>query len=260
MKRRTPLWWKMALSGNTPGGGYPLLVRWTEDFDCGRETEWWYCLKDTPFEIESLKAKQRYEVKKGRKNFIVRQISPAEYSRELARIEEEAFLAYPAKYRPVFRNHEFLEKVRSWEEKDTVVLMAFDRVTEECCGYAMLKNQERFCAFQKLKTVPVFEKRGINAALVDKILEYYEEPLKKGYMIIDGERNVLHQTAFQDYLEKYFGFRKAYCTLHVRYRPWVGVAVKLLYPFRNILKKCKARTLHKLNGVLYQEEIRRTFE
>lgn len=241
------------------GGGYPLLARWTEDFDCGKETEWWYCIKDTPFAIEALKAKHRYEVKRGRKHFTVRQINPPEYGEELARIEEQAFLAYPPEYRPHFRKNEFLEKVRSWEAEDTVVLTAFDRESGECCGYAMLQNRERFCGFRKLKVLPEYEKKGINAALVDKILELYQEPLKQGYLIIDGERNVLHQTSFQDYLEKYFGFRKAYCTLHVAYRPWVGAAVKLLYPFRQVLKKSKRRSLHKVKGILYQEEIRRTF-
>jgi hypothetical protein len=31
--------------------GMPLLARWTSDFDCGYETEWWYCIKDSPFDI-----------------------------------------------------------------------------------------------------------------------------------------------------------------------------------------------------------------
>ena len=42
--------------------GHPLLARWTTEFDCGCETEWWYVVKDTPFDIGSLKAKRRYEI------------------------------------------------------------------------------------------------------------------------------------------------------------------------------------------------------
>ena len=45
-------------------GGMPLLARWTTDFDCGSETNWWYVIKDTPFDINALKSKRRYEIKR----------------------------------------------------------------------------------------------------------------------------------------------------------------------------------------------------
>ncbi len=49
------------------GRGRPLLARWVTDFDCGYETNWWYVIKDTPFDIDALKAKRRYEITKGLK-------------------------------------------------------------------------------------------------------------------------------------------------------------------------------------------------
>ena len=39
-------------------GKTPLLARWTTNFDCGYETNWWYVIKDTPFDINVLKAKR----------------------------------------------------------------------------------------------------------------------------------------------------------------------------------------------------------
>lgn len=51
------------------GGGVPLLARWTENFDCGYETNWWYVIKDTPFDVNTLRSKRRYEINKGIKNF-----------------------------------------------------------------------------------------------------------------------------------------------------------------------------------------------
>lgn len=60
-------------------GGIPFLARWTTDYDCGCETSWWYVIKDTPFNIATLKAKRRYEINKGKKNFEVRRINPSEY-------------------------------------------------------------------------------------------------------------------------------------------------------------------------------------
>ena len=35
-------------------GGAPVLARWTSDWDCGYETEWWYVIKDEPFDITAL--------------------------------------------------------------------------------------------------------------------------------------------------------------------------------------------------------------
>lgn len=42
-----------------------LLAKWESEWDCGDKTDWWYCIKDTPFEIERLKSKRRYEINKG---------------------------------------------------------------------------------------------------------------------------------------------------------------------------------------------------
>ncbi len=66
----------------------------------------------------------------------------------------------------------------------------------------------------------------------------------------------MHETHFPDYLEKYFGFRKAYCKLHVMYAPKYKSLIKLLYPFRRIFKKFDSvGKVHQLNGVLTMEEI-----
>ena len=50
--------------------------------DCGYETNWWYVVKDTPFDLNSLKAKRRYEINKGIKNFEVIDIDPKNYSED----------------------------------------------------------------------------------------------------------------------------------------------------------------------------------
>ena len=71
---------------------------------------------------------------------------------------------------------------------------------------------------------------------------------------MDGARAISHETHFQDYLEKYFGFRRAYCHLHVKYKWWVLLAVKALYPFRTMIEKSKSSLAHNITGVLRMEE------
>jgi hypothetical protein len=105
--------------------------------------------------------------------------------------------------------------------------------------------------------MPEMERLGINAAMVATIVEDYSERMGQGFYVNDGSRAVLHETAFQDYLEKYFGFRKAYCKLNVKYRFPVNAIINALYPFKNRINK-ESRLGSKISAVLLMEEISRT--
>lgn len=232
----------------------PLLARWTTDFDCGEETNWWYVVKDRPFDISELKAKRRYDINKGIKNFEVRQINPVEFSEQLYEVQVAAFLAYPAKYRPTVVKEYFIDQLSAWT--NVKVYGAFFRENGKLCGYAAVRCTAEYLNFTVQKTMPQYERYGINAALVHKLLEDQSVFLSNGGYICDGARSINHESAFQDYLEKYFGFRKAYCKLHVSYNPKIKPLIKLLYPFREILIKLDSTKLvHQINGVLKMEEI-----
>lgn len=236
-------------------GGTPFLARWTTDFDCGFETNWWYVIKGDPFDISKLKAKRRYEINKGTKNFEVVRIDPSQHKESIYNVQVAAFSAYPEKYRPTVDKSGFMAAMDRWES--FVILGAFSRTTGELAGYTMLKiDSSVHIAFNVLKTNPLYEKDAVNAALVEGVLRYFNEFLVNGGFICDGARSINHETAFQDYLEKYFGFRKAYCKLHIEYNPKVKWIVKILFPFRSFLNKLdRISAMHQLNGVLKMEEI-----
>lgn len=235
--------------------GKPLLARWTTDFDCEQETNWWYVIKDTPFEIDKLKAKRRYEINKGRKNFTVQEIVPCDYPDELYQITVSAYSQWPEKYRPHIAEDSFKSVLINWNTY--VVLGAFNKDNGELCGYALLTEFEHHVEFNVLRVNPEMERLAINAAVVDGILEKYNDRLGKNFYINDGSRSIRHETAFQDYLEKYFGFRKAYCKLHIKYRFPVGIAVKIIYPLRNRINK-ESNLGSLISGVLKMEEINRS--
>ena len=110
--------------------------------------------------------------------------------------------------------------------------------------------------FAVLRVKPELEHNGINAVLVNSILCDNNDFINNGGYICDGARNINHETNFQGYLEKYFGFRKAYCKLHIKYRFPFNIAVKILLPFRKIFyKNSKKRGLHNIAAVLKMEEI-----
>ena len=83
----------------------------------------------------------------------------------------------------------------------------------------------------------------------------------KGFKYVhDGARSISHDTSIHTFLVKKFKFRKAYCHLHVIYKREVKLAVTVLYPFRNILKKLDQNIINKISVLLKQEEIRKSFD
>ena len=239
------------------GGGTPLLARWTTDWDCGYETNWWYVIKDNSFDAASLKAKRRYEITKGIKNFEVKRINPEAYAEELYSVQVAAFSAYPPKYRPSVDHDSFVTGVAQWT--GALVYGAFFRETDELAGYAYLgEGNDCWLDFSVLKTKPQFERLSVNAAIMAYILESNREFLENGGVICDGSRNINHETSFQDYLEKYFGFRKAYCKLHILYNPKISWVIKVLYPIRKMLLRFdEVGLIHQVNAVLKMEELAR---
>ncbi|MDD4376713.1 MAG: hypothetical protein PHH48_00975 [Eubacteriales bacterium] len=235
--------------------GYrPLLARWTTDFDCGYETEWWYCILDKPFDLSNIKAKRRYEINKGLKKFYVKKINPREYKEAIYNVQIEAYKAYPDKYRPnIDRNNVFCD-IDSWEVY--AYYGVFKIEDNSFCGYSLINRDGKYMYYAIHKVIPQYERDGINAALVYGFLEDQKDFLSEGGYICDGSRNIIHETGFQDYLEKYFLFRKAYCKLNIKYRFPLNLIIKITYPLKKILKKLdNNKTVHLLNGLLAMEEV-----
>ena len=231
-----------------------FFARWTSDWDAQDETKWWYVIKDSPFDINELKAKRRYEVNKGIKNFDVTEIDCKNFKEEIYAVQMAARRVYSEH----ITNKKSKEKLfydieNKWDYYKSYG--AIYKETGEFCGYALLRKDGKYINYALQYAKPEFEKYGVNAALVNKILEDHKEFLLSGGYICDGSRTIHHESAFQDYLQKYFGFRKAYCRLHVKYKTGFGIFVSILYPFRNILKKSGNGKIKKVSSVLTMEEV-----
>lgn len=122
-------------------------------------------------------------------------------------------------------------------------------------GYCQCIVEGSNVATSIIKYDPNYLKYYSSYALMDAILSYYVR--ERNMMVSNGTRAIAHDTNIQDYLLK-FGFRREYCRLNVFYQPLVGMAVKVLYPFRRFLKLMPDDSLkHKVEAVLYQEQLRR---
>ena len=184
-------------------------------------------------------------------------INPAEYKEDLYLVTKKAYEQYPLKYRPSLIKEKFIADISQWKQRK--VYAAFYKETGDLKGYLWINEYKSYVDFCCLKSDPEYEKHGINAALVYAIVTHYSGKLNNGFYICDGVRATLHETKFQDYLEKYFGFRKAYCRLHMLYRFPIGYIINLIFPMRGFIKS-KGKISSKLWTVLKLEEISRNSE
>lgn len=256
----TPIWNKKLWKNKW--NGIPLLARWTSEFDSKEYKSWWYIIKDEPFDIQLLKSKRRNIINKGNKNFKINEINPIDYTKELLEVQIAAYSVYPEKYRPNIEKEEFINYLKLINKEIKInkkkMFGAFVRETDLLVGYILVGIYDEYIAFNVLKTNPEYEKMQVNAALVNGLLVAFENQLKlhKGFYICDGERSINHETNFQDYLEKYFGFRKVYCKMNICYRGYFSFIIKLLYPIKNILLKIDhIGFIHQVNAVLKMEQI-----
>jgi len=244
-------------------GKKPLFARWISNWDCKKDTGWWYVIKDTPFDITVLKTKRRYEITKALRFCEVREINPVDYADALLVVQIDSFSAYAERSRPEVDIGKFRKKLDDWAVLAHLgkirVFGAFFKDSGELIGYSMVSIQDRSIDFTVQKTKPQFEKFNVNAALVYSVLDSFRSLLEKGFYICDGSRCINHETHFQEYLEKYFCFRKAFCLLHIVYRAPLATIVNILYPFRSFFASLGrfVGLFHLLSSVLKMEEIAR---
>ena len=242
------------------GGKMPLFARWVSDFDCSEETQWWCIIKDTPFDIMSLKSNRRSLITRGLKRVDVKVIVPADYADQMANILIKEWKYYDDSYEEGNDRREQTEEFKKLTRENlgnSEYLGAFLKDTDTMIGYAIYNLFDDWIEYSVVKTDPEYLNTQVNAALAYFGVERYMRPGIK--YIHGGWRTMIHESNYQEYLLKNFGFRKAYCKLHIQYRPLMQIAVNVLYPLRGIIKKVKNKGIYTVWCALQQEEIRRTF-
>ena len=242
------------------GGKMPLFARWVSNFDCTEETEWWCIIKDTPFDIMSLKSNRRSLITRGLKRVDVKVIIPADYAEQMLNILVKEWKYYDDSYEEGNDRQKLTDDFKKLTMKNlgnAEYLGAFLKDTDTMIGYAIYNLFDDWIEYSVVKTDPEYLNTQVNAALAYFGVERYMRPGIK--YIHGGWRTMIHESNYQEYLMKNFGFRKAYCKLHIQYRPLMQIAVNVLYPLRGMIKKVKNKWIYTVWCALQQEEIRRTF-
>ena len=103
---------------------------------------------------------------------------------------------------------------------------------------------------------PAALRQCVAYALFYEMHRHYLEERKFDY-VSDGARSISHDSSIHDFLMSKFGYRKAYANLHVVYKPWLYMAVRLAFPFREFIARFNLDPLKKVSILLRQEDIRR---
>lgn len=230
----------------------PLLARWTTDFDCGYETNWWYLIRSGPFNMEDVSAKERKSIRQALKKSYVKRIDPAKHIDALY-----------ACYLSAFSQYETADNLKSREQFINLTSPSvecwggFDTETDKLIGYMTVAVYDVYAEIQTAKFDPAYFKSQASDSLYYTLLSHYLEERGMQY-VCSGSRNINHKTGTQEYKIRRFGYRKAYCRLHIAYNPKIKAIIKVLYPFRKLLRKLdKITRVHQINAVLFMEELAR---
>lgn len=230
------------------------MARWTTDFDLGEPTEWWWVIKDAPYCPEALDASSRKHIRQAEKRCRVEKIQAAAHKTELWDVYRAAYGRY--------RNADnFLQQDDFYASLTDGVdyWAAFDTENGRMIGWMTCKQFDDCVTMQTAKYVPECLNRRPSDAIHHTICAYYLNECGMRFLSA-GERTVNHVTNSQQYKMDNFGFRKAYCRLHIYYRGWMRYAVPLLYPFRGIVHAMnRLPVFHSVDAVLRMETIRRSF-
>ena len=97
----------------------------------------------------------------------------------------------------------------------------------------------------KCKTEALKDRTYPYYGLIFTMNKHYLEEKKLKY-VSDGSRSMTEHSNIQEFLMHNFGFRKAYCKIHIFYKWWFFVVIKSLFPLRNHIKNRNIRAILKM--------------
>jgi hypothetical protein len=228
------------------------MARYTTNFDCGFETPWYYVICDAPIDLKKLNSANRYNINHGLRHFYVQKIRKnLENVRELYRIYKKSSERY-TNFTPVSESDFIEAAINSFESN--VYYGAYYKNNNLLCGYTSVKEQANVASFNTMKLDQAYFKFGLTYVLVFWVTDIYLKQKKFKY-IHNGERSVRHDTEMQDFLIKRLSFRKAYTNLHMEYKFFLGLLIRICYPFRKLFNKLHGILFHNVSALLLQEQI-----
>lgn len=227
------------------------MIRNCYDWDCGKETNFWEIICDEDIPIEKLPSKTRNQIRRSLRDCDIRRINRQNM------IEDDAYKVFMKAFERYKNITQALPSREMWEsnlkERNNIEYWGvYKRDNGQLIAWALNVIKVQSVDYSTLKAIPEFmNKHYPYFGLLYKMNKYYLG--EKGYLYVsDGWRSITEHSGIQPFLEKNFLFRKSYCKMRVYYKFWMGILIKILYPFRHL------RVLPlKVRNMLKFEEINR---
>lgn len=228
-----------------------FFIRWTDNWDTKKKTNFWYIIKDSKEDISLYKSKIRNQINKGLKNCIVKKVSNEFISKFGYTVYSNAFKNYNTNIKPVIKTN-FMDSIKNSKDDFFGVF----NQEEKLIGYSQNIISSNIAQYSVIKLDPDYLSLYPSYALIFEMNRYYLN--EKNFLFVsDGARSLSHDTNIQDFLIQKFKFRKAYCNLNIEYRNDIKIFVKFIYPYRRIFYNSKYKILKKIGVLLKHEEFRR---
>lgn len=224
-----------------------LVVRNVYDFDCKEETSFWYVIKDSFGGMEELSSKMRNQVKKCFKTMRVERISSEYLMANGYDVYVEASDSYRVKAVAPTKE-EFENRIRSSVENEYWGVI--DIKTNKLVAFCMNAVTDESCEYRTMKAIPKYQKLYAYYGLIYEMNRYYLEERKVKY-VNDGARSITNHSNIQPFLIDKFKFRKAYCHLSIKYKWWLKLMVKSLYPFHKSISIRQVKALLDMEAMTY---------
>ena len=236
------------------------FMRWVSNWDCKNPTKFWYLIRNDRISLEELSKKTRSKVRRGLRRSIILRVQSEYIASNGYDVYQKAFRDYESYEKPL-SNEKFKETFMKYENDATSDFWAvFTKENRKLIGYSRNIIQNKTCQFSTIKFDPQYLRNYYSSeAIFYRMIEYYLNEQNYKY-VSDGARSVYHKSNVQDYLVNKSNFRKAYCKLNVHYSYMISLIVKLLYPFKNIIKRINLKGFQKIYVLLIHEEIRKSYE
>lgn len=219
-------------------------------------TEWWHviCTKFLPPEV--LTAKLRSQVLRGLRNCSAYRVDADFLMARGYTVHLNALKRYDTAGNGG-SEEQFREFVGASRGLDDTFHWWGVFVGNMLAGYAQVTVMgDVEAAYAKMRLDPQFFGYYTSYALVHRMNEYYLGDERVRYAN-DGTRSIRHDTNFQEFLQKKFGFNRAYSRLHVGYCPAIAGVTALAYPFRRLVPS-GCRAFEPIHVLLRQETIARS--
>jgi hypothetical protein len=183
---------------------------------------------------------RRSKLRRGLRNCEVRRMSPAEFGRS----GYEVYVRARERYRdapPPMSRAAFEAYALSAEGLEEIVHHWGVFVDGELAAYSgnyVFGTTE--VSYATIKFHPAHLKRYVSYALFHEMNRYYLGHDRVEY-VNDGFRSILHETTLQEFLQREFGFERAYTDLQLSYREPYRTLVRTTFPIRNVLSRFDQR-------------------